>query len=183
MRSRLTHRHVSIALIAGSISVTLICCVFQFVHYRRLSPVDISRIPVISADCHISDISWKDTDYDYLEGYISIEGEPVTKYNTRVVFYRDGEDTAYVLPLKVRNYIEPEREQQYADEKDLRDFIYVDKEYVTNAAEPSSESYFYCLVHRDNDLRNNTHIGFLMNIDGEACMVKTGEPYKYFGID
>ncbi|MCR4754905.1 MAG: hypothetical protein K5868_05145 [Lachnospiraceae bacterium] len=183
MKKYLDKNHISILLLLAGALVIIGFCLFQYVYYHSIRKVDISGYEETNADWTIEDIHWKDPDYDYITGKISINGEPVTIYPTRIVFYLDDQDTAYYIPVKMRNYIEPELEQKYAEEKNVNGFMFISKEYLTNAGEPSEASQFYCTIRRDNELRRTYKIGFLMDIDGKDYIVKTDELYAYYGID
>ncbi len=175
-------RIFSLVIIALSVMLTLGCVLYQFRYYRTPVPADdsIYDYPTINSESEFIDIRWKNRDYDYLEGYISVDGAPVTAYPIHMVFYND-DGSYYRFPVKVRNYYTPEQEDEYAA-KDLRGFIYQDREYITNTGEPTDRSWFYCLIGRDNILRNNYRIGFLIKIEGVTYFADTRVIYKYMDI-
>ncbi len=166
-----------VVLLMGVITISV--CIFQYMYFHRNRVVHLSDYPEISADCDISDIHWKDSDYDYITGYLSIDGDAITTFPVKIMFYNDTDDVAFARPVKQSSFIEPEREQRNADEKDLRDFIYHDQEYIVNAGEAADKTEFYCLIERDNILRNYFKIGFLIDTDDGTKIVKTDLLYKY----
>ena len=99
---------------------------------------------------------------------------------TQFVYNDDG--SYYRFPIKVRNYYTPEQEEEYAT-KDLRGYIYKNREYITNTGEPTDRSWFYCLIGRDNILRNNYRIGFLIEIDGVTYFADTHVMYEYMNME
>ncbi len=159
--------------------VVIVVCLYQYLYYSRLRMINIDKYQESSLDYTIEEIHWKDPDYDYIKGRLSIDGQAVTSYPVNIVFYQDDSDIAYRIPAKLKNHIEPDQEQYNVTLWPERDFMYLDQEYLYNAGAPSEYSEFYCLVRRDNPLRRSYKIGFLINMDGIDYLVKSDTVYKY----
>lgn len=179
MNLKINNKTISILFFLISALLTLLICLFLRFYLGNFHTVDIGGYESVEAVYDISEIYWKNPDYDYITGTLSIDGKPVSDYPASIVFYTDESDRAYTLPLKLRNDIDPETEEKLEAKWDTRDFMFIDREYITDAGAPSDRSKFYCLIPRENDLRRTYKIGFLIRIDEMVYIIKTDEIYKY----
>ena len=172
-------RFITRAICVIMLLVTVVFVSYQYFYYQRFSVVHLHEYNEIAVDWQIDDIHWKDPDYDYITGRLSIDGSEMTTFPTRIVFYNDEDDVAFALPVKLTKDVPAERERENIENKDLRDFINHDVEYIYNAGEDAEDSRFYCLITRDNVLRNYFKIAYLINTDDGPGLVKTDRMYKY----
>lgn len=168
---------ISIAVIAGVFTIAI--CLYQYLYFSRLRPINLSDYTEGYVDYSIDDIHWKDPDNDYILGRLSMDGKPVSDHPVRLVFYLDDSDTAYAIPAKLKNHVDPDQAAYNATLWPERDFMYIDEEYLFNAGFSSEYSDFYCLIRRDNPLRRTYKIGFLIDMDGTETLIKTDVVYKY----
>ena len=176
---KLNNKQISVLIACISILITLSVCVFQRWYFGSFHHVDIGGYGSLSVDYDISEILWKNSDYDYITGTLSLDGAPVSSYPTSIVFYLDDSDNAYSIPIKLRNDIDLEKEEELEGLWYTQDFMFIDREYLTDAGAATDRSRFYCLIPRYNDLRRTYKIGFLMEKDDTDYLIKTGITYKY----
>ena len=170
---------VAVVITMLTIVTVIIVCLYQYLYFSGLRRINIAEYSETVIDYTIEEINWKNPDYDCIKGCLSMDGQPVTSYPVSIVFYRDDSDIAYMIPAKIKNHIEPDQEQYNVTLWPDRDFMYLDQEYLYNAGSPSEYSDFFCLIRRDNPLRNAYKVGFLIDMDGTCCLIKTDIQYKY----
>ncbi len=168
-----------VVIMITTVVFAIAICLYQYLYYSRLRMINIDGYSDCSLEYTVEDIHWKDPDYDYIKGCLSMDGQSVTSYPVSIVLYRDDSDIAYMIPAKLKNHIEPDQEQYNVTLWPDRDFMYLDQEYLYNAGSPSEYSDFFCLIRRDNPLRNAYKVGFLIDMDGTCCLIKTDIQYKY----
>lgn len=155
-------------VIVVGLTMILLCCAYQYFYYHGLSKIDISKFNLEPNGFEYSfdEINYKDPDNDYIRGYLSLDGKAITKCPTKIVFYIDDSNVGYSIPIKLSN-VDAEGE---AVDGAYNDGLYANK------------TYFDVLIDRFSGFRNEYKIAFLIDIDGQKYLIKTGEVYKYSDI-
>lgn len=150
------------------ITVVAVCCLFQFFYYRGLRKMNISNYnsELEGFEYSFKEINYMDPDNDFIRGYLSLNGSSTAKYPTRIVLYTDDSNIGYSIPVKLSNVD--------------ADGNIVDGAY--NEGLYADQAYFDVLIDRFSGLRNKYKIAFLIDVDGQKYLIKTGEVYKYSDI-
>lgn len=168
MQNEVIRKWIKRVIVIVCATLVIICCFCQYFYYHGLSKVDISKYQsgLTEFEFSFDEINYKDTDNDFIRGYLSLNGTAVTKYPTKIVFYTDDSNIGYSIPVKLSNV---------DADGNIVDGAYNDGLY-------SDKTYFDVLVDRSSGLRNTYKIAFLIDIDGVKYLVKSDVLYKYSDV-
>lgn len=141
--------------------ITIALCLSQYIHYHSGEQINLSDYIELSAEeglYNIKSIKEKNSEYYTINGWALCKGHEMAEFDTRLVLYHEGEDTAISLPLAMK------------ENEDITEYIGDGIDY--------SNTQFKGNV--DGDIVDGADylIGFLIKVDGELRLIKTGEKFE-----
>lgn len=153
-------RHVlSVTVVTLGLFIAVFCTAFQFSHYSG-SAINLNsyrEIPKGDYSYSIDALSEQNYKYDSISGWVVVNGHEVLQYETQVVLYTD-DGYAVAVPMKM-----VERADVTADFNDGNDY---------------DMSGFQGLIRKKISDGKDCKIGFLIDVDHELCLIRTGQVYE-----
>lgn len=141
--------------------ITIALCLFQYIHYHSGEQITLSDYAELSAEeglYNIKSIKAKNSEYYTIIGWALCKGHEMTEFETRLVLYHEGDNKAISIPLAMKE----------------NDKI---TDYVGDGIDYSNTQF---KGNVDGDIVDGADylIGFLINVDGEMKLIKTGEIFS-----
>lgn len=153
-------RHIlSILVVFCGLAAVVFCTAYQYRHYsgKQIQLEDYHELEEGSYICKIDRIVEDNYQYDDIQGWVVVPGQPISRYNTSLVLYSD-DGFAYAIPMKM-----------------------MERDDVTESINDGVD-YDMCGFGgrvRKSLLDGRTcYIGFLVDVSGNEYLIKTGMLYQ-----
>ena len=154
-------RFLSILVIISGILIGSICILYQYHHYKYGSTINISSYPILQEGEYaygIDALVKENRDYDFINGWIAVEGHSVLQYNTQLLLYTDDSDIALCFQLTAIN-----RDNASVPFEDGEDYNPRGFQRRIKSSPVEEKEY---------------KIGFLIDVDRELKLIMTDQVYR-----